>query len=117
MTAIVKGCAAFGAAVAALIAAAPASARIVEVGQVEPAATGSCPSPCIAVSRTTGYQAKVGTTERVMRIPENGRIVAWTISLGSPSARQQRFFDRGFGGAEDAAHGGDGERGAGGNRV
>src|SRR3712207_3040071 len=100
MTAIVKLLAGCAAALAALVvAAAPASARIVEIGQVEPAATASCPSPCIAVSRTTGYQAKVGTTERVMRVPENGRIVAWTISLGTPGERQKTFFDRGFGGA------------------
>jgi len=103
MTAIVKRLGALGAvAVAVLIAAAPASARIVEVGFVEPAAAASCPSPCMAITRTTGYQIKVGTTERVMRIPENGRIVAWTISLGTPSARQKQFFDRGFGGTASA---------------
>src|SRR3712207_7815497 len=42
----------------------------------------SCPtSPCFAVSRTTGYQAKVGTNRGLVRVPENGRIVAWTIRL------------------------------------
>ncbi|MEA2310486.1 MAG: hypothetical protein QOE28_454, partial [Solirubrobacteraceae bacterium] len=43
-----------------LATAAPAVARIVEVGQAPTEATPSCPgNPCLAVSRTTGYQAKV----------------------------------------------------------
>ena len=45
---------------AVLVCAAPASARIVEIGAVAAEATPTCPSsPCLAVSRTTGYQAKV----------------------------------------------------------
>ena len=45
---------------AALVCATPASARIVEIGAEAAEATPTCPSsPCLAVSRTTGYQAKV----------------------------------------------------------
>ncbi len=103
MNARVKSAVVAGAALAALAtAAAPATARIVEVGQVETQATPSCPSPCIAISRTTGYQAKVGPTRGLMTVPENGRIVAWTIGLGKPGAQQKRFFDNGFGGRASA---------------
>src|SRR3712207_5184417 len=82
--------------------AAPASARILEVGQFGPAATPSCPSPCIAISRTTGYQATVGGRKPIARARADGRIVAWTISLGTPTAEQKRYFDRGWGGRSSA---------------
>jgi hypothetical protein len=86
-----------GAVLAALVCAAPASARIVEVGGT-PEATPSCPStPCFAVSRTTGYQAKVVSSRGTYIVPADGRIVAWTIGLGNPDTRQISFFDSRFG--------------------
>jgi hypothetical protein len=90
---------------AAALAAGPAvaSAEIIEVGAVQPAAPPSCPArPCLAVSRTTGYQAKVGTTRGLMKIPKAGRIVAWTIALGNPGAQQTRFFNDRLGGEAEA---------------
>ena len=87
-----------GAVLAALTCAAPASARIIEVGSAPPDATPTCPSsPCLAVSRTTGYQAKVVDSRSVFIVPANGRIVAWTISLGKPNTRQIDFFDSNYG--------------------
>ena len=83
-----------------------ADARIIEVGRLDgenelPAP--SCPgSPCFAVSRTTGYQAKVGTNRGLVRVPENGRIVAWTIRLSKPGPRQVAFFNQKLGGASQA---------------
>jgi len=80
-----------------------ASADIIEVGKLDPPATPSCPSkPCLALSRTTGYQAKVGATRGLMTIPKNGRIVAWTISLGKPAAKQISFFNEKLGGESQA---------------
>jgi hypothetical protein len=90
--------AAAGALLAALVLAAPASARIIEVGATESEATPTCPSsPCLAVSRTTGYQAKVVDSRAAYVVPRNGRIVAWTISLGSPDERQIGFFEENYG--------------------
>jgi hypothetical protein len=87
-----------GAVLAALACAAPASARIIEVGSAPPDTTPTCPSsPCLAVSRTTGYQAKVVDSRSVFIVPANGRIVAWTISLGKPNTRQIDFFDSNYG--------------------
>jgi hypothetical protein len=87
-----------GAALAVLVCAAPASARIIEVGSSSPEATPTCPSsPCLAVSRTTGYQAKVVDSRSVYIVPADGRIVAWTISLGNPNQRQIDFFDSNYG--------------------
>ena len=90
--------AAAGALLAALACAAPASARIIEVGATAAQATPTCPSsPCRAVTRTTGYQPKVGDSRAAYVVPRNGRIVAWTISLGSPDARQIEFFQDSYG--------------------
>jgi hypothetical protein len=80
-----------------------ASADIIEVGKLDPPATPSCPAkPCLAVSRTTGYQAKVGATRGLMTIPKNGRIVAWTIALGNPGTKQTQFFNDKLGGESQA---------------
>jgi hypothetical protein len=89
-----------GAVLAVLACAAPASARIIEVGSVSADATPTCPSsPCLAVSRTTGYQAKVVDSRNVYIVPRAGRIVAWTISLGDPNKRQIDFFNSNYGDA------------------
>jgi hypothetical protein len=90
---------------AAALAAGPAvaSAEIVEVGAAQPTSPPSCPArPCLAVSRTTGYQAKVGATRSLMTIPKTGRIVAWTIALGNPGAQQTTFFNQRLGGESEA---------------
>jgi hypothetical protein len=87
-----------GAVLVALTCAAPASARIIEIGATAAQATPTCPSsPCLAVSRTTGYQAKVVDSRAAYVVPRNGRIVAWTISLGSPDQRQIEFFEDNYG--------------------
>ena len=67
--------------VAAAVAAtlpAVASAEIIELGQTATQAVPSCPAkPCLAVSRTTGYQAKIGPTRGIFTATKGGRIVAW----------------------------------------
>ena len=92
-----------GAALAALVCAAPASARIIEIGR-HGLAPAVCPTtPCLAVSRTTGYQAKVVNSRATYIVPADGRIVAWTISLGKPDKRQIDFFNGNFGESVGAA--------------
>jgi hypothetical protein len=90
--------AAAGALVAALACAAPASTRIIEVGAAATQAAPLCPAdPCRAVSRTTAYQAKVVDSRSAYLVPRSGRIVAWTIRLGSPDERQIAYFEDLFG--------------------
>ena len=83
-----------------------APARIIEIGratEAEELPQPSCPrSPCFAVSRTTGYQAKVGTNRGLARVPANGRIVAWSIRLSKPGPRQVAFFNERLGGPPQA---------------
>jgi hypothetical protein len=88
---------------AALVAPGSASAEVIEIGNMPPSAAPSCPTrPCLAVSRTTGYQAKVGPTRGLMTIPKSGRIVAWSIALGNPGAQQTTFFNQRLGGESEA---------------
>jgi hypothetical protein len=96
---------AMSAAVASAVLALPAAAaaKLTEIGAMQPAATPACPAkPCYALTRTTGYQAKVGTKRGTHVIPRAGRIVAWSITLGKPGRKQVKFFDDNLGGASTA---------------
>ncbi len=85
------------------LAPAPADAKIIELGKTAQEPTPSCPTkPCLAVSRTTGYQVKVGAEENLFVAPRAGKIVAWTISLGKPTKKQIAFFNDSLGGPSSA---------------
>jgi hypothetical protein len=87
-----------------LPASAPATlSEVGVIGATSPATVPSCPaSPCLAVSRTTGFQVKVGRVHNPLAIPRNGTIVAWTATLGKPSSSQVKFFDTNEGGVAEA---------------
>ena len=79
----------------------PASAKVVELGSTD--AAPACPtSPCLAVSRTTGYQIKLAEQRGSFTVPEDGKIVAWSITLGKPTPEQIAFFNRNLGGPASA---------------
>jgi hypothetical protein len=80
-----------------------AAAKRSELGSLADDARGSCPESCQAVTRSTGYQAKVGPDRELYQAPENGRIVAWSIALGKPGPKQTAFFEERFGGPARAA--------------
>ena len=68
------------------------------MGAAPTEAVPTCPAnPCLAISRTTGFQAKVVDSRAVYVIPADGKIVAWTIRLGAPNKRQTKFFQDNFG--------------------
>ena len=90
------------AAIAALALPAASPAKIAELGQLGDGVRGACPDNCQAVSRTTGYQAKVGPDRALYQAPADGRIVAWTIALGKPGPKQTAFFTERLGGASQA---------------
>jgi hypothetical protein len=81
-----------------------ANAKVIEIGETtDNTMVPACPGkPCLAVSRTTGYQAKVGTNRGLMTVPAAGRIVAWTVVLSDPSTPQIKFFTSNYGGAAQA---------------
>jgi hypothetical protein len=82
------------------------AAKLSEVGvipETTPPSTPSCPTSCLAVTRTTGYQVKVGSTRGLVTAPREGTVVAWTITLGKPNATQVKFFNANEGGPASAA--------------
>lgn len=86
------------AACAVALAPSVASARLTELGGTA-LGTPSCPSnPCLAITRTTGYQLLLGGRRNQFVAPRNGRIVAFTIALGKPTQRQIDFFNQQSGG-------------------
>jgi len=91
------------AAIAALALPAAASAKVTELGQLPEGVLGVCPIACQAVSRTTGYQAKVGPERALYQAPADGRIVAWSVALGDPGPKQTAFFAERLGGESQAA--------------
>jgi hypothetical protein len=88
----------------ALPAIAPATlTEIGIIGATTPATVPSCPgTPCLAVSRTTGFQVKVATANNLLGAPKAGTVVAWTITLGNPNAAQIKFFNANEGGPSEA---------------
>jgi hypothetical protein len=88
---------------------AAASAKITEMGAMPESLRGSCPGvptddeSCQALTKVTAYQAKVGPDRELYQAPADGRIVAWTAALGSPSKTQVAFFEKNYGGASQAA--------------
>lgn len=90
----------------ALLLPAGSPATLTEVGVLgatSPATVPSCPgSPCLAVSRTTGFQVKVGKLHNPLSVPRTGTIVAWTVMLGKPNTTQINFFNANEGGVAEA---------------
>ncbi|MDX6680672.1 MAG: hypothetical protein QOG94_711 [Solirubrobacteraceae bacterium] len=91
------------AALAACALPAVATAKRAELGTFADDVRGSCPINCQAVTRSTGYQAKVGPVRELYRAPADGRIVAWSIALGKPGPKQTAFFEERYGGPAQAA--------------
>lgn len=98
--------AALGAIALVLVLPALSGATLTEVGEIgttTPETEPSCPkSPCLAVSRTTGFQVKVSSKKSIVSVPRAGSIVAWTISLGKPTTTQIKYFNLNEGGAAEA---------------
>ncbi len=95
-------------AVCALLPAA-VSAKITELGAMSEGVRGSCPTisgndeSCQALTKTTAYQAKVGPDRGLYQAPADGRIVAFTLALGTPTKSDIAFFEKNYGGAAQAA--------------
>jgi hypothetical protein len=71
----------------------------------KPFPSAGCPATatCQAVGHVTGYQVRIGNNHtNPFGIRQTGRIVAFTIRLGKPTAAQSQFFTNLFGGAPQA---------------
>ena len=76
-----------------------ATGRTTEIGSPTAQGGPSCPTrPCLAVTRTTGFQVQAAGRGNPYLAPRAGRIVALTVALGRPSRSQTDFFDSRMGG-------------------
>ena len=86
----------------ALLAAAPAAAQatVTELGAdaLPSDAKSSCPDNCQAIGRVSGYMGRSGKGANPFQVPRDGKIVAFTVSLGKPDANQVKFFTDLYGG-------------------
>lgn len=83
-------------------AASTASAKTYELGATPVAATVSCPDNCFVVTRTTALEVETGALKYPTTVPRDGRIVAFTLQLGSLSDKQIHFFNSTYGGTSRA---------------
>src|SRR5215211_4102346 len=58
----------------------------------------SCPESCQAIGRVSGYMGRSGKGANPFQVPRDGKIVAFTVSLGKPDANQVKFFTDLYGG-------------------
>ncbi len=87
----------------AALAAAPASARVIELGQVANSPAPSCigsarDTNCRAITKTTAYPVRAGAAKAPMTVTADGRIVAFTVRVGKPTRKQNKFFKDTYGG-------------------
>lgn len=80
------------------VATSTASARPIELGETAEPTTVSCPDDCFVVTRTTALQVRSGDVRYPTTVPRNGRVVAFTVQLGSLTERQISFFNATYGG-------------------
>ncbi len=56
-----------------------------------------CPLNCSALAIVSGYQAEIDGVGNPYRIPFDGYVTKWKISLGSVTKSQRNFFEKRFG--------------------
>jgi hypothetical protein len=83
----------------ALGAAAPAGAKVKEIGVDEslPLTAAGCPKDCFVLDQVTGYQASIGKIKNPYTVKRKGRITAFTIALGKPNKTQTASFAQRYG--------------------
>ncbi len=88
---------AVGAAVSAAGAAAPSRTTVV-LGSTATLPDPSCPElPCQAVGSVTGFQVSTSQGTLPFRVPRDGKVKAWTLTLAQPTNQQRSFFNGFFG--------------------
>lgn len=78
--------------------AATASRTTVVLGSTAATPDPSCPElPCQAVGSVTGFQVSTSQGTLPFRVPRNGKVKAWTLTLAQPTNKQRSFFNGFFG--------------------
>jgi hypothetical protein len=78
--------------------AATGSRTTVVLGQTATVPDPSCPElPCQAVGSVTGFQVSTDQSSLPFRVPRDGKVTAWTLTLAQPNNMQRTFFNGFFG--------------------
>jgi hypothetical protein len=78
--------------------AATSSSTTVVLGETNTTPDPSCPeSPCQAVGSVTGFQISTDQTSLPFRVPRDGKVKSWTMTLAQPTNTQRSFFNGFFG--------------------
>jgi hypothetical protein len=78
--------------------AATSSSTTIVLGQTSNMPDPSCPdSPCQAVGSVTGFQISTDQTSLPFRVPRDGRVKSWSLTLAQPTNSQRSFFNGFFG--------------------
>jgi hypothetical protein len=78
--------------------AATSSRTTVVLGSTANTPDPSCPElPCQAVGSVTGFQVSTDQSSLPYRVPGNGKVKAWTLTLAQPTTKQRSFFNGFFG--------------------
>ncbi|WP_040600695.1 hypothetical protein [Patulibacter medicamentivorans] len=83
-----------------LLPAIAAGATISEVGEVKDGKAPRCPEACSVVTRTTGLPTSIAGDRNIFKIPSNGRVVAWTVTLGAPATKDRAALQKQLGRAK-----------------
>jgi len=85
----------------ALVASAGAASKThttVVLGSTATTPDPSCPdSPCQAIGSVTGFQVSTSQGQLPFRVPRDGTVKAWTLTLSQPTSSQRSFFNGFFG--------------------
>ena len=78
--------------------AATSSGTTVVLGGTASIPDPSCPeSPCQAIGSVTGFQVSTSQGQLPFRVPRDGKIKSWTLTLSQPTSKQRSFFNSFFG--------------------
>lgn len=92
------GCLATLVVMAAGAGAATGSRTTVILGSTSTTPDPSCPElPCQAVGSVTGFQVSTDQSSLPYRVPRDGKVKAWTLTLAQPTTMQRSFFNGFFG--------------------
>lgn len=96
--AVLAGCLAILVAVSAGAGAATVSRTTVVLGETSAEPDASCPElPCQAIGSVTGFQVSTDQSKLPFRVPRDGKVKSWTLTLAQPTNKQRSFFNGFFG--------------------
>lgn len=85
------------ASIAAAVATGASAERAKLLGKTARTPEPNCPNNCFAVGSVTGFQVTAGGKRQLFRMPEDGRVVGWSVDLSRPTKSQRNFFGDVFG--------------------